>query len=140
ELAERERAVVQSSEVLFALRSEIQQLESRIEYEQRERDTLAAARASREEERASLRAQLGAAQAEERAASEELAHLEAQLESERASLAEIEAQVREAGAALRRLEGERDALNPRLVEALTGIARAEDRIAALGERSAEIAR
>jgi chromosome segregation protein len=76
ELAERERAVVASSEALFSLRGEIKQLESRIEYEQRERETLALSRESREEERASLRTQLGAAQAEERAAAEELAHLE----------------------------------------------------------------
>ena len=140
ELAERERAVVASSEALFALRGEIKQLESRIEYEQRERETLALSRESREEERASLRAQLGAAQAEERAAAEELAHLEAQLATEQAALGEAEGLVREAGEALRRLEGEREALNPRLVEALTGIARAEDRIAALGDRVAEIAR
>lgn len=140
ELAERERAVVASSEALFSLRGEIKQLESRIEYEERERETLALTRESREEERASLRAQLGAAQAEERAAAEELAHLEAQLAGEHTALGEAEAQVREAGEALRRLEGEREALNPRLVDALTGIARAEDRLAALGERGQEIAR
>lgn len=140
ELTERERAVVASSEALFALRGEIKQLESRIEYEQRERDTLALTRESREEERASLRTQLGAAQAEERAAGEELAHLEAQLATEQTALGEAEGQVREAGEALRRLEGEREALNPRLVDALTGIARAEDRLAALGDRSHEIAR
>jgi chromosome segregation protein len=140
ELAERERAVVASSEALFALRGEVKQLESRIDYEQRERETLALARESREEERASLRAQLGAAQAEERAAAEELAHIEAQLATEQAALGEAEGLVRAAAEALRRLEGEREALNPRLVEALTGIARAEDRIAALGDRSAELAR
>ncbi len=140
ELAERERAVVASSEALFTLRGEIKQLESRIEYEQRERDTLALARESREEERASLRTQLAAAQAEERAAAEELAHLEAQLATEESALAQAEAEVREAGETLRRLEGEREALNPRLVEVLTGIARGEDRIAALGDRRHEIAR
>jgi len=139
-LTERERAVVTSSEALFGLRGEIKQLESRIEYEQRERDTLALTRESREEERASLRTQLGGAQADERAAAEELAHLEGQLATEQAALGAAEAQVREAGEALRRLEGEREALNPRLVDALTGIARAEDRLAAQGERSTEIAR
>jgi len=140
ELGERERAVVSGSEVLFALRGEIQQLESRIEYEERERESLGHTRAARDEELARLQAQLAAAQAEERAAAEDLAQLEAQLDAERASLAELEAQVRGAAEALRRLEGEREALNPRLVDALTGIARAEDRAAALEQRRAEIAR
>jgi chromosome segregation protein len=140
EVAERERGVVAASEALFALRGEIKQLEGRLEYEERERETLGHARASREEERAGLRAQLAAARGEERATGEELAQLEAQLEAERAALTQAEAQVREAAEALRRLEGEREAASPRVVEALTGIARAEDRAAALEDRRAEIAR
>jgi chromosome segregation protein len=140
ELTERERAVVASSEALFALRSEIKQLEGRIEYEERERATLGQARVSREEERERLRAQLAAAQAQARDAGEELAQLEGQLGAEQAGLAEAEAQARTAVEALRRLEGEREAANPRLVEALTGIARAEDRAAAGEERRREIAR
>jgi chromosome segregation protein len=140
ELAERERAVVARSEVLFGLRSEIKQFESRIEYEQRERETLALARASREEERASLRTQLAAARNEERAVAEELALLEGQLATEQAGLAQAEAETHGAGEALRQLEAEREALNPKLVDALTGIARAEDRLAALEQRRAEIAR
>jgi chromosome segregation protein len=140
ELAERERAVVARSEVLFGLRSEIKQLESRIEYEQRERETLALARASREEERASLQTQLATVQHEEQTAAGELEQLEAQLETEQAGLAEAEALARAAGETLRRLETERESQNPRLVEALTGIARAEDRVAALEQRRTEIAR
>ncbi|HTY19335.1 MAG TPA: chromosome segregation protein SMC [Myxococcota bacterium] len=140
ELAQRERAVVAGSEVLFALRGEIQQLESRIDYEERERQGLVAARASRDEELVRLRGQLAAAQAEERAAAEELAQLDAQREGELASLAALEAQVRAASEGLRRLEGEREAQTPRLVDALTAIARAEDRVGALEQRRAEIAR
>ncbi|MCZ7618617.1 MAG: chromosome segregation protein SMC [Myxococcota bacterium] len=140
ELAERERAVVTRSEVLFRLRSEIKQLESRIEYEQRERETLALARASREEERTSLQTQLATARHEEQTAAEELAQLEARLATEQAGLADAEAAARAAGETLRRLEADREALNPRLVDALTGIARAEDRVAALEQRRTEIAR
>ncbi|MCU0670209.1 MAG: chromosome segregation protein SMC [Myxococcota bacterium] len=140
DLAERERAVVAGSELLFGLRSEIKQLESRIEYEDRERATLAETRAAREEEMARLREQVAAARAEERSAGDELAQLEAQVESERSALSALEAQVAEAVSALRRLEGEREAANPRLVDALTGIARAEDRGAAAEQRRAEIAR
>jgi chromosome segregation protein len=140
ELTLRERGVVSASEALFTLRGEIKQLESRIEYEERERETLAASRAARDEECARLRTQLAAAQAEERAAGEDAAQLEARLEGERSALAGSEAQAREAGEAVRRLEAERASWNPRLVDALTGIARAEDRAAALADRRDEIAR
>jgi chromosome segregation protein len=140
ELAERERAVVAGSEVLFALRSEIKQLESRIEYEDRERATLAETRAAREEEMARLREQVAAARAEERSARDELAQLQAQVATESSAVAALEAEVSAAAAALRALEAEREATNPRLVDALTGIARAEDRAAAAERRRAEIAR
>ena len=140
ELAERERAVVTGSELLFALRSEIKQLESRIEYEDRERATLAETRMAREEELARLREQVAAARAEERSAEGELAQLEAVVGAERDAVLELEAQVAASATALRQLEAEREAVNPRLVDALTGIARAEDRSAAAEQRRAEIAR
>jgi chromosome segregation protein len=140
ELAERERAVVAGSERLFALRSEIKQLESRIEYEDRERATLAETRVAREEELARLREQVAAARAEERSAEGELAQVEAVVGAERDAVLALEAQVAASSAALRQLEAEREAVNPRLVDALTGIARAEDRSAAAEQRRAEIAR
>jgi chromosome segregation protein len=140
ELAERERAVVAGSEILFALRSDIKQLESRVEYEDRERATLAETRAAREEEMASLREQVAAARAEERSAADELAQIEAQVSTEREAVAALEQRVAAAAAALRALEAEREATNPRLVDALTGIARAEDRSAAAEQRRGEITR
>jgi len=140
ELAERERAVVAGSEILFSLRSEIKQLESRIEYEDRERATLAETRMAREEELARLREQVAAARAEERSAETELAQVEAVVGAERQAVLALEAQVAASASALRRLEAEREAANPRLVDALTGIARAEDRSAAAEQRRAEIAR
>lgn len=140
ELAERERAVVTGSELLFGLRSEIKQLESRIEYEDRERATLAETRAAREEEMARLREQVAAARAEERSAADELAQVEAVVNAEREAVTALEAQVAASATTLRGLEAEREGVNPRLVDALTGIARAEDRSAAAEQRRAEIAR
>jgi chromosome segregation protein len=140
ELAERERAVVAGSEMLFALRSEIKQLESRIEYEDRERATLAETRVAREEELARLREQVAAARAEERSAEGELAQVEAVVGAEREAVVALEAQVAASTTVLRQLEAEREAVNPRLVDALTGIARAEDRSAAAEQRREEIAR
>ena len=89
---------------------------------------------------ARLREQVAAARAEERSAADELAQVEAVVGAERDAVAALEAQVAASAAALRSLEGEREAVNPRLVDALTGIARAEDRSAAAEQRRAEIAR
>jgi chromosome segregation protein len=76
ELLERERGVVQGSEALFALRTEIKQLESRIAYERRERETLAQTQQARREELGGLREQLVAADADARGAREELQDVE----------------------------------------------------------------
>ncbi|MDJ0869918.1 MAG: chromosome segregation protein SMC [Myxococcota bacterium] len=140
ELAERERAVVQGSERLFALRSEIKQHESRIEYEQRERATLAETRESRQQELATLREQLATAQGEERALAEELAQLEGELRGEAESLEALEAEARQAAESVRTQEGEREAASARLLDVLTAMARAEDRVAALEDRRGEMTR
>ncbi len=140
ELAERERAAMRNSESLFALRSEIKQLESRIEYEQRERGALAATREAHREEIARLREQLAVAQAEEREAAAERAELDAQLQGEGEGLSHLEAQARSAAEAARQLEGEREATNGRLVDALTALARAEDRLSVLEERHQDVNR
>jgi chromosome segregation protein len=140
ELAQRERAVADGGEQLFALRAEIKQLESRIQYEQREGATLAEAESARRQELASLCEQRVAAAAEERAVSAELAQLESLLRGEEETLAAAELAARRAAEATRALEGQREAANGRLVQALTAIARVEDRLAALEERRGELGR
>ena len=140
ELAEHERLVGQGNETLFAARSQIQELESRISYERRERASLAETNVARERERESLVAQAEAAQEDLERQRDELRAVESALasDSEAAEVAEREA--REAGEALRATEAERDTVNGALVEALTSVARCEDRRAACDERLAEIDR
>jgi len=140
ELAEHERLVGQGNETLFTARSEIQELESRISYERRERASLAETNVARERERESLVAQAAAAQEEVERQRDELRAVEAALasDSEAAETAEVEA--REASESLRDTETERDRVNSALVEALTSVARCEDRRAACEERLAEIDR
>jgi len=140
EMTERERVVNQGNEVLVSLRGEIKQLESRINYESRERDALAEMNAARNEELATLREQLAGSEAEAERAGDELAALEAGLEAEAAAIAGAESETRQAEEAFRRLERERDAANAALVDALTRLARAEDRLAALEDRRVEIDR
>jgi len=140
ELAEHERLVGQGNETLFTARSEIQELESRISYERRERASLAETNVARERERESLVAQAAASQEEVERQRDELRAVESALasDSEAAETAEIEA--REASESLRATETERDGVNSALVEALTSVARCEDRRAACEERLAEIDR
>ena len=140
ELAERERVVNQGNEVLVSLRGDIKQLESRIDYESRERDALAEMNAVRSEELATLGEQLAASEAEAERAGDELRALEAGFDTEAAAIGGAEAATRQAEDAFRGLERERDAANAALVDALTRLARAEDRLAALEDRRVEIDR
>jgi len=139
-LAERERALHQGDEELFRLRGRIKELESRIAYEGRERETLADAIAVRDEERVGFAERLRAAEAEAEASGAELRQLEAALTGEAAALAAAEAEVREAAESLRSLQAEREEANAALVDLLTRIARDEDRLAGLDDRMAEMDR
>jgi chromosome segregation protein len=140
ELTERERVVNQGNEVLVSLRGEIKQLESRINYETRERDALAEMNAARAEELATLGEQRAASEAEAERAGDELRVLETGLDTEAAAIAAAEGETRRAEEAFRELEREREAANAALVDALTRLARAEDRLAALEDRRVEIDR
>lgn len=139
-LAEAERAVAERNEALFAVRSRIQELESRIGYERRERVALGEANAAREREREQLAAQRAAAEAEAARIADELAALERAVESEERAAAEAEARARAAAEALRERERERDAASAVLVDVLTRVARGEDRRAACEDRLAELDR
>jgi chromosome segregation protein len=140
ELVEHERLVGQGNETLFAARSQIQELESRISYERRERASLAEANVARERERDSLLTQAAAAEEELERQRDELRAVEVALESESEAAVAAETEAHAAGEALRTTEAERDRVNGALVEALTSVARCEDRRAACEERLAEMDR
>jgi chromosome segregation protein len=137
-VAEGERAAVEKSEALFAVRSRIQELESRIAYERRERAALAEANVAREREREELLAQRAVAELEAERLAGELDGLEAALAAEALGVAAAEAEARAAAEALRERERERDAASAALVEVLTRVARTEDRRAVCEDRLAEI--
>jgi len=137
-LAERERILNQGAEALYAVRSEIKQLESRIEFETRERETLARTGEARGQELLELAEQeSGLVEAEARQA-QALAQVEEGLAHEAEAMAEAEREAAQAQEALRALEAEREARNAAMVELLTRIARGEDRQAAVEDRRAVI--
>jgi chromosome segregation protein len=139
-LAESERAVASSAERLYGLRSEIRELEGRIELGRRERETLAESNEGRRQELAQLQGQLESARAEAAEAEQELARIESAVESEAAAIAGAAAETRRATEELRSLEGEREAANQAFVQVLTGIARNEDRSGAVEDRRGELDR
>jgi chromosome segregation protein len=139
-VAEGERAAVAKNEALFQARSRIQELESRIAYERRERAALAEANVAREREREELLAQRAAADEEAARLADELGGLEAALAAEARGVGEAEAEARGAAEALRERERERDAASAALVEVLTRVARTEDRRAACEDRLDELDR
>ncbi len=140
ELAERERLLVEGNELLLQIRSRIKELEAQIGYERRERASLAEVNAARAGEREQLGVQLREAGAQDAEIAAELAQLEAALEGEGAATARAESEARAAEAALRQLEREREADSQALVELLTRLARAEDRLASLADRRDDIDR
>lgn len=137
-LTEAEKAVTAGAEKLYRLRSEIKNLEGRIDLARRERDNLEEASESRREELAQLGQQLLVAEQEHRGAKEELEKLERGLEQEQSAIEVAEREVQTAQEALRTFEGERDTKNTAHVELLTSVARLEDRMANLGDRQAAI--
>jgi chromosome segregation protein len=137
-LAEAEKAVSAGAEKLYGLRSEIKNLEGRIELARRERDNLEESSEARCGELQTLGEQLANAEREYRTAKEELEQLESGLGQEQAAIETAEREVQTAQQELRTRETERDAKNSAHVELLTGVARLEDRIAGLGDRQAAI--
>jgi len=137
-LAERERDLAQGNEALFQIRARIKDLEAQIAYDRRERAALAEANEGRVREREQLAAQHAGAQQEVARLRDELAAVERGLEDEEASTANAESAARAASDSLRTLEREREQHSVQLVDLLTRIARAEDRLGALADRRAEI--
>ncbi len=137
-LAEAEKAVTAGAEKLYGLRSEIKQLEGHIDFARRERDNLEETSEARRRELVTLAEQLATAEGEHRSAREQLEQLERGLAQEQAGIELAERAVQAAREALRGFETDRDSQNTTHVELLTGVARIEDRIAALGDRRAAI--
>jgi chromosome segregation protein len=135
-LAEAEKAVTAGAEKLFGLRSEIKNLEGRIELARRERDGLEQGAEARREELGQLAEQLRVAEEQHRSAREELEKLERGLEQEQAAIEAAEREVQTAQEELRAAEASREQKNAAHVELLTAVARLEDRIASLEDRRA----
>jgi chromosome segregation protein len=95
---------------------------------------------ARAAEREQLAVQLRESEAQDAELAAELAQLEAALADEGAAAARAEAEAQAAEQALRQLERERETESHALVEVLTRVARAEDRLASLADRRDEIDR
>jgi len=138
ELAECERVLSEGSEQLLALRTEIKGMESQNEFGRREREGLADTIAARRGELERLREKLVAQEADLATSRDELTTVESSVESDHEALERAEAAAREAASVLQGVERERETVNAGLVEVLTEIARAEDRLASLSDRRAEV--
>jgi chromosome segregation protein len=137
---ERERELQGSSERLYALRSEIQSLESRIEYQGRERSGLLELADQREAEAAELEAQLAENREALREAVEQLSFHERRVTEEQERLDGRSAELRGRSNELAQLQGEREALQARIADLTTEAATLESRLQALEDRRGEIER
>jgi chromosome segregation protein len=137
-LAECERALSSGNEELLALRGQIKDCEGQIEFGRREREALAELAAARLAEVEGLREQRAVREREVSELEAELRSVEQAVSTERESLAAAEAKVAEARESQRQLESQREAASAAQVEVLTAVARAEDRGAAIDDRSAEL--
>jgi chromosome segregation protein len=138
EYAESERALSHGNEGLLALRTDIKHHEGQIEFGRRERESLAETIAARRGELERLNEQLRLQQVDDESAADELRSIESAITSEAELLAGSEAAVGEARERLQEIEREREIANGALVEALTSIARSEDRLSSIDDRRAEI--
>jgi len=140
DLTDLERTLGQGNEVLFHLRGQIKEFESQMAYERRERASLAEANEARAVEKEQLQGQLATALEEAGRVGDELRGVETALGEAGEAMRLADSEARTAEQALRGFEQARDTQNQGLVEVLTGVARAEDRQAALADRRAEIDR
>ncbi len=139
-LVEAEKAVATGSERLYGLRSEIKNLEGRIELARRETESLDESDAGRRSELERLNEQLETARSEAEQARDELVQIEDAVARQAETLAGAEREASDAQTRLAETERQRDASSEALVNVLTQLARHEDRIAALADRRGEIDR
>jgi len=136
---DRERELQNAGDVLQALRSEIQALESRLEYERREEQSLATSIEERTAEAQERETQLEGAQRELSTCVEQRAEVERLLEVEREQHAQREAQLRRVQEELAQLRGEREAAREQLQSLSEELARLRARSESLEERANELA-
>ena len=134
----REQELQRASEQLYTLRTEIQSLESRVEYERREREGLLRLAGEREVEGEELEALLSANEAALGETLEESSCLDERIQTERAQLAEREGVLREQTESMAALQGRREALQSRLVDLSAESATLESRSEALEDRRGEV--
>ena len=137
-LTETEKAVSQGSERLYALRSEIKNLEGQIELGRRECENIADSNEGRRRELDQLRAQLTQVEAEAVEARQELDQLEQVVRGQQANVDTAQAEVAASESECAASESERDAAHDAQVALLTAVARGDDRIAALGDMRAAL--
>ena len=130
---DRERELGRASESLYALRSRIQALESKIGYERRERAGLVSLADEREAELRELELRLAADGSELRDVLARLSELEMRVAADEEELARRDGELREHAERLAAAQGRREALHARLVE-LSGD---EASVLALGDRIEE---
>jgi chromosome segregation protein len=113
---EREGALQQASEDLYELRSTIQSVESRIEYQRHERGSLLKLAGERDAEVEQLREQLSTHTSSLNRVIGELASAEQVLTDDESTLEKRDAELREQSERLSSLQGRREALQNRQVE------------------------
>ena len=137
-LTEAEKSVNRSAEALYALRSEIKQIEGQIELFRRETESLDESNRGRNEEISQLQEQLASTRSEAEEAQAELIQLEESLANESETVRVADAEARAALEAMRELERKRETENETFVGILTALARSEDRGSAVEDRRAEV--
>ena len=133
-LTEAEKAVAQGSEELFALRSEIKDIQGRLELGQREFENISESNDGRRGELESLREQLTQAESEALETRHELGELETAVQGQKANVELAESEAGEARTRLQEAEAECDRGNQSLLEVMTNITRDEDRLAHLADQ------
>jgi chromosome segregation protein len=135
-----EREMQQAGDRLHELRSEIQSLEGRIQYETREREALTALAGRRDAEIQELETQAGQSRSEEASTRRERSELDLRLEHEEGDVAQQKQEVERLSAGLAELQGRREALGRRILGLSTEAASVESRMHSMGERQRELER
>ena len=138
-ITEREQAMNQGAEALYQIRADIKTLESRIDFEKRERTSLLVSNEAREEEVSQLGGQEVAALERSKQVDSELASIEEHLASQSEQMSQVEQQAATARETLAQLEAKRTQASQAQLEVLTQVARIEDRLASLEDQRESLA-
>ncbi|MCP4006978.1 MAG: chromosome segregation protein SMC [bacterium] len=135
---DHERELQQMSEKLYSVRSAIQSLESRVDYERREREGLLQLADERESEVRELEEQHGAHIISLNEAVGELSSVQERLSADETDLARRDGELRAESEKLSALQGRREGLQARLVELSADEATIESQGEALEDRRNEL--